>query len=85
VTEAQLYEQLGLAFIPPELREGLEEIEDAASGMVPNLVEIGDLQGTFHCHTTYSDGKASLGDMAAGARSRGWSYLGIADHSRSAG
>jgi DNA polymerase (family 10) len=63
----------------------LEEIEDAATGRVPNLVELGDLQGTFHCHTTYSDGKASLEDMAAGARSRGWSYLGIADHSRSAG
>lgn len=83
--EAALYTRLGLQYLPPELREGLGEIAQAAAGEVPVLVEVGDLQGTFHCHTTYSDGKATLEEMAAAARERGWSYLGLGDHSRSAG
>ena len=83
--ESTLYELLGLAYIPPELREGHGEIGAAASGQLPRLVELTDLQGTFHCHTTYSDGTASVAEMAEAARERGWSYLGVADHSRSAG
>ncbi|HEX7239648.1 MAG TPA: helix-hairpin-helix domain-containing protein, partial [Longimicrobiaceae bacterium] len=83
--EEALYAALGLAYLPPELREGTGEVAAAAEGRVPVLVEPGDLRGTFHCHTTYSDGKATLAEMAEGARARGWRYLGIADHSRSAG
>ncbi|MQA90756.1 MAG: DNA polymerase/3'-5' exonuclease PolX [Gemmatimonas sp.] len=82
--ESELYERLGLAWVPPELREGLGEVDRAAEGGVPRLVELSDLRGTFHCHTTASDGKATLAEMAEAARGRGWSYLGIADHSRSA-
>jgi DNA polymerase (family X) len=82
--EAEAYERLGLAYVPPELREGLGEVERAAGGTLPRLVELGDLRGTFHCHTTYSDGKATLAEMAAAARQHGWDYLGIADHSRTA-
>lgn len=83
--EAAVYRVLGLDFIPPELREGWGEIEAAAAGTLPKLVDTDDLQGTFHCHTTYSDGRASVAEMAEAARERGWRYLGIADHSQSAG
>jgi DNA polymerase (family 10) len=83
--EAAVYKVLGLDFIPPELREGWGEVEAAAEGTLPKLVDIDDLQGTFHCHTTYSDGRASVAEMAEAARERGWRYLGIADHSQSAG
>jgi DNA polymerase (family X) len=83
-SEAELYEALGLAFVHPELREGLGEVERAAEGRLPTLVELKDLRGTFHCHTTYSDGKATLLEMAEAARDHGWAYLGIADHSRAA-
>ncbi|MEX2583861.1 MAG: DNA polymerase/3'-5' exonuclease PolX [Gemmatimonadota bacterium] len=82
--EAELYELLGLEYIPPELREGLGEVERAAAGEIPRLLELDDLQGAFHCHTTASDGKATLEEMAEAARERGWKYLGIADHSRAA-
>lgn len=82
-TEADVYSALGLAFVPPELREGDEEPRAAELGPY-TLVTLDDLRGTFHCHTTYSDGKATLVEMADAARERGWSYLGIADHSRSA-
>ncbi len=82
--EEALYRALGLQYLPPELREGLGEVERAAAGRVPRLVETDDLRGTFHCHTDWSDGKASVAEMAAAARARGWSYLGLADHSRSA-
>ena len=82
--EEALYAKLGLQFIPPELREGWGEIEAAAEGKIPELVRVEDLRGTFHCHTTYSDGRATLAEMAEAARERGWAYLGIADHSKSA-
>jgi DNA polymerase (family X) len=84
-TEAELFEALGLAEIPPELREDAGEIEAAEKGQLPDLVERGDLKGTFHCHTEWSDGSATLAEMAQAARDRGLQYLGIADHSRSAG
>ena len=83
--EAAVYRALGLDFVPPELREGWGEVEAAAEGRLPTLVDVDDLRGTFHCHTTYSDGRASVAEMAAAARERGWRYLGIADHSQSAG
>jgi DNA polymerase (family 10) len=82
--EEALYSALGLAYLPPELREGLGEVEAAASGSVPRLVETADLRGTFHCHTSWSDGRATVAEMAEGARALGWSYLGLADHSRAA-
>ncbi len=82
-TEAELFAALGLAFIPPELREGLGEIEAAEKGPLPRLVELGDVRGAFHNHTTASDGRNTLAEMAAAAESRGWAYLGIADHSKS--
>jgi DNA polymerase (family 10) len=87
-SEAELFAHLGLAFVPPEAREGLGEIEaaEAAAGggaPMPKLVETGDLRGAFHNHTTESDGKASLLEMRAAATALGWDYLGIADHSKS--
>jgi DNA polymerase (family 10) len=84
-TEADLFAALGLAEIPPELREDVGEIEAAERGPLPPLVDLSDLTGTFHCHTDWSDGSATLEEMAEAARSFGLSYLGIADHSRSAG
>ena len=80
--EAALFAFLGLAEIPPELREGLGEIDAAEAGELPRLVEEGDIRGAFHNHTTASDGKNSLAEMAQAAESLGWEYLGIADHSK---
>jgi len=82
-SEADLFKALGLHFIPPALREGLGEIEAAEKGALPNLVELADLRGAFHNHTTASDGRHTLGEMAAAAADLGWAYLGIADHSKS--
>ena len=84
-TEAELFEALGLSYIPPELREDQGEFELAEKGPLPRLVERSDLTGTFHCHTDWSDGGATLLEMAEAARDAGLSYLGIADHSKSAG
>ncbi len=82
-TEAELFAHLGLAFVPPELREGLGEIDVAETGGFPRLIERGELRGAFHNHTTESDGKNPLIEMAAAAEALGWDYLGIADHSKS--
>ncbi len=84
-TEAEIYKALGLAYIPPELREDQGEFDLAEKGPLPRLVERSDLTGTFHCHTDWSDGGATLQEMAEAAMAAGLSYLGIADHSRSAG
>jgi len=81
--EAEVFSALGLSFIPPELREGLGEIEAAEKGPIPRLVELGDLRGAFHNHTTASDGRNTLAEMAGAAQALGWDYLGIADHSKS--
>jgi DNA polymerase (family 10) len=81
--EADLFAALGLHPIPPELREGLGEIEAAESGPLPRLLEEGDLRGAFHNHTTASDGGNTLAEMTAAAEALGWEYLGIADHSKS--
>jgi DNA polymerase (family 10) len=82
-TEADIFAALGLHFIPPELREGQGEIEAAEQGELPRLVELGDLRGAFHNHTTASDGRNTLTEMVAAAEALGWDYLGIADHSKS--
>jgi len=82
--EEELYAQLGLPWIPPELREGAGEVEAARADALPRLVEEGDLLGAVHAHTTDSDGMAPLAEMAEAAGRLGWSYLGIADHSASA-
>lgn len=82
--EAEIFSTLGLDEIPPELREGLQEIEWAESGNLPRLIEPKDLLGTLHCHTTASDGTASLVEMASAAEALGYEYLGIGDHSKAA-
>jgi DNA polymerase (family 10) len=81
-TEKELFAALGLRFIPPELREGVGEIEAAEKGELPELVCFEDLRGVFHNHTHASDGKNSLEEMAAAAAALGWEYLGLADHSK---
>lgn len=82
-TEADIHAALGLAPIPPELRENRGEIEAAATDSLPRLIETENLRGTFHNHTNASDGKATLREMAEAARDLGLEYLGIADHSKS--
>jgi DNA polymerase (family 10) len=84
VSEADLYRWAGLAYVEPEMREGYGEIEAASEGEMPTLVERADLRGVLHCHSTWSDGKATIAEMAEAARVRGWSYLGITDHSQAA-
>ena len=81
--EAAVYEALGLAFVPPELREGGGEVEAARDGALPKLVGRGDLRGLVHIHTTWSDGRVSVEGMAAAARERGFAYMVVCDHSRS--
>jgi DNA polymerase (family X) len=82
-TEEELFAELGLQYIPPELRENMGEIEAAEKGEIPRLVDWTHLRGTFHCHTNWSDGKNTLAEMAGEAHELGLEYLGIADHSRS--
>ena len=81
--EAGLYRAVDLDFIPPELRENWGEFEAAEKHSLPKLIEKENLRGTFHCHTTASDGHNSVEEMAAAAQELGLEYLGIADHSRS--
>jgi DNA polymerase (family 10) len=82
--EATLYRAAGLAYVPPELREGMHEIDAAERDAIPVLVEYADIRGVLHCHSNYSDGAATIEEMARAAQARGWSYLGISDHSESA-
>jgi DNA polymerase (family 10) len=82
--EEQLYALAGLAFIPPEMREAQGEIARAATGAMPELLALSDIRGAIHCHSTWSDGKATIAQMAHAARERGWSYIGITDHSQAA-
>lgn len=81
-TEEDLFAFLGLNYIPPELREGIEEIPHAEKGPLPQLLEPGDIQGVFHNHTIASDGHNTLVEMARAAGALGLTYLGIADHSK---
>ncbi len=80
--EEQVYERLGYQFIPPELRENSGELEAARNGELPQLVELGDLKGDLHTHTSYSDGRDSLEQMALAARARGYAYYAVTDHPR---
>jgi DNA polymerase (family X) len=84
-SEQEVYEALGYSYIEPELREGNGELKAARKGKLPKLIELGDLRGDLHAHTTLSDGKASLEEMAEAARERGYSYFAITDHSASHG
>jgi DNA polymerase (family X) len=83
--EEQVYELLGLDYIEPELRENRGELEAAASGTLPELIAYDALKGDLHCHTTASDGTASIEEMALAARDAGYDYLAITDHSASFG
>jgi DNA polymerase (family X) len=82
--EADIYQRLGLPLVPPELREGLGEIEAGRQNQLPRLITPEDIRGCFHVHSYYSDGVNSLEELIAAAQQRGWSYLGISDHSQSA-
>ena len=82
--ERAVYRSLELPWIPPELREGKEEVEAAASGQLPRLVEAEQIRGMIHVHSSYSDGLASIEQMARTCRQLGYEYLCLSDHSRSA-
>jgi DNA polymerase (family 10) len=84
-SEAELYALVGMPYIEPELRENRGEIEAALAGTLPLLIELGDLAGDLHCHTTASDGRASIEEMARAALARGLTYLAITDHSATHG
>ncbi len=80
--EAKVYDRLGYQFIPPELRENSGELEAARRGELPTLVELKDLKGDLHCHTTWSDGRDTLEQMVLAARARGYQYVAVTDHPR---
>jgi DNA polymerase (family 10) len=84
-TEQEVYALLGMQYIEPELRENRGELEAAQSGTLPKLIELADLRGDLHCHTTASDGTATIEEMASAARERGYEYLAITDHSATMG
>ena len=81
--EPGIYDALDLAFVPPELRENRGEIEAAAARALPRLIQLADLQGDLHCHTTTTDGRDGIEEMARAAQAAGLRYLAITDHSRS--
>ncbi len=80
-TEQDVYAAFDLAWIPPELRENRGEITAAADGTLPTLIEVSDIRGDLHCHTTWSDGKATVLEMAQAAQALGYEYIAITDHS----
>ena len=82
-TEANIYKALGLEYVPPEMREDTGEIDLAERGKIPGLITAKDIRGLFHNHTTYSDGTASLEEMALATKKLGHEYFGVADHSQS--
>ena len=82
--ERTVYSLADLEYVDPAMREGLGEIDLAARRALPTLIADDDLAGVLHCHTVYSDGKATVAEMARGAQERGWSYIGISDHSKAA-
>jgi DNA polymerase (family 10) len=81
-TEEEVYRQVGLPYIPPDLREERGEIEAARKGKLPQLVTVEDMRGDLHCHTQASDGRNSLEEMARAAAERGYEYIAITDHSK---
>ena len=80
-TEEEVYATLGMAYIPPEMRLGTGEIEAARDGSLPRVIELGDLKGDFHLHSTWSDGRDTLDAMIAACAARGYQYHSISDHS----
>jgi DNA polymerase (family X) len=84
-TEEEVYARLGMAWIPPELRENRGELQAAADGTLPELIELADLKGDLHMHTTASDGRNSVEQMAEAARGLGYEYIAITDHSATHG
>lgn len=84
-SETDFYSLLGMAYIPPELREDWGEIEAAQLGEIPNLVEADDIKGDLHVHSNWSDGANTLEELVAAAQTRGYQYLAITDHSKSLG
>ncbi len=84
-SEAEVYERLGYSYIEPELREGRGELKAAREGELPDLIELGDIRGDLHSHTTLSDGRNTLAEMAEAGRDRGYAYMAITDHSASHG
>jgi DNA polymerase (family X) len=84
-TEKQVFERLGMEYIPPELRENRGELQAAREGRLPELIELGDIRGDLHMHTTLSDGHATVEEMAGAARELGYEYIAITDHSASHG
>src|SRR6266480_475949 len=82
--ERDIYAALGMAYIEPELREDMGEIEAAINGTLPTLVQESDLRGVIHVHSTWSDGQNTIRDMAEACSARGFMYLGITDHSKAA-
>jgi DNA polymerase (family 10) len=85
VSEETVYERLGYAYIEPELREGRGELKAARAGKLPELVSLDDIRGDLHSHTTLSDGRNTLEEMAEAGRERGYAYMAITDHSASHG
>src|SRR6266542_4261576 len=81
-SEVEVYERLGLPWIPPELREDTGEIEAAQQGALPKLIEIGDIKGDLHCHTNWTDGTQTLDEMAKAAKARGYQYMALTDHTQ---
>jgi DNA polymerase (family 10) len=81
-TEAEVYQAVGLPWIPPELREARGEVELAQAGELPKLIELGDIRGDLHMHTTATDGRATIEEMITAAKARGYRYIAITDHSK---
>jgi DNA polymerase (family 10) len=81
-TEEEIYQRLGYAWIPPEIRENSGELEAAQRGALPKLVQLADMRGDLHMHTTETDGKATLREMAEAAAALGYQYIAITDHSK---
>ena len=80
-TEEALYERLGLQYVPPELRQGTDEVERARDGDIPRLVELSDIRGDLHTHTDWSDGRDTMEEMVLEAKARGLEYIAVTDHS----
>jgi DNA polymerase (family X) len=83
--EEEIFEKLGLPYIPPVLREDWGEMEAAAQDKLPNIVQLEDIRGDLHMHTTWTDGKYTIEEMVEAARKRGYKYVAITDHSKSLG
>jgi DNA polymerase (family 10) len=82
--EEDIFKVFGMSYIPPELRENNGELEEALEGGIPELVTVGDLRGIIHVHSNYSDGSNSIEELVLYCKEKGYSYMGISDHSQTA-